>query len=126
MAQNPKNYTLRTKTTRIGANGIIEFEFGREDPSIYGLSGSSQPGLAGSATTLPTDASTVAPGVRGSTVVVFMNIASLTDTDAEKPGFYVAMGSYSSNWDGAILYEKIGSEFQEKLGFGDRATIGYA
>lgn len=130
-SENPKTYLLRVRDARIGANGIIEFDLVREDLSIYdahGLSpllgagnlGGSPPPPAPDPTTDDSDQSKP-----GSTTLALLDIPQLLG-DHNGPGFYAAATGPNDGWVGAVLYEKVGSEYIERAQLDQRAAIGTA
>ena len=125
-AENPKRYTLRIKEVRIGAGGVLEYDLVREDLSIYDdvveSTHLSTDVLGGSPSTLP-HSDTAASHAPGSTRATLLDIPALVSSDGA-PGFYAALSGASEGWRGAILYEKVGSEYKDDANSGDRSAIG--
>jgi len=128
-SENPKTYLLRVRDARIGANGIIEFDLVREDLSIYDAHGQNPLLGAGNlgGSPPPPDPSTddSDQSKPGSTTLVLLDIPQLLG-DHDGPGFYAAATGPHDNWAGAILYEKVGTEYFEIAQLGQRAAIGTA
>jgi hypothetical protein len=128
-AENPKKYLLRIREARIGANGIVEFSLVREDLSIYPGSsespflGTGQPGGTPAPVVEPEDESDNSRP--GSTRIVLLDIPQLLSSHSG-PGFYAAASGINDGWNGALLFEKVGSEYVEIAQLGSRAVIGRA
>jgi len=126
---NPKNYLLRVRETRLGANGIVEFDLVREDLSIYdGLGESPLLGadLSGGAEAPPEDDGNSSDNSRpGSTRLMLLDIPQLM-AEHSTPGFYAAASGASDGWAGAVLYRKDGDEYIQIAQLAERAIIGRA
>jgi hypothetical protein len=127
--ENPKTYLLRIRDARIGANGIVELDFVREDLSIYPGSTESQflssGSLGGSPAPPPPEDNNSDNSSPGSTTLLLLDIPQLLG-DQDGPGFYAAATGINDGWTGALLYEKKGSEFVQIAELAARAAIGRA
>jgi hypothetical protein len=125
-AENPKRYMLRIKEIRIGAGGVLEYDLVREDISIYDNvieSTHLSTDVVGGSPSTPPHSDTAASHVPGSTRGTLLDIPALVSIDGS-PGFYAALSGSSAGWRGAILYEKVGSEYKDDASSGDRSAIG--
>lgn len=128
-SENPKSYILHVNERRTGANGIIEFDAVRDDPSIYPGSNQS-PNLSsaspsGTPAPPPPEEPSADNSRPGSTLAVFLDIPQLRSED-DGPGFHAGASGLSDGWNGALLFEKKGSEFVQIGELAQRAVIGRA
>lgn len=130
--ENPKRYLIFAHDVRIGANGIVEIDGRLEDLSIYPGSNASPflssgtPGGSSPPPEPPDDGDDNSDNSKpGATRLVLLDVPQLTN-DQGGPQFLAAATGTSDGWDGALVFERVGSEFVEILQISTRSAIGIA